>query len=188
MSSNLYDISLFNILSLHQKENQSFRKGDFKNSDGTDLSDQKKVIDFLISNDLIEYESDKMLYFLSPETYDLIESSKLEDFLWSKIGEEEQKKHLEALKPREKRELIYQAIEPEVEQEKEPLLGNISKPLMAAIFTTIVALLYFIIPFENKAPEEKGPSPEEIDVLNNVIMINEDGDTLSLDEKQHITQ
>lgn len=187
MVNNLYDISLFNLLSIYRKENQSFRKEEFKNSNGNSLSDKVTLIDFLIEKDLIEFESDKKLYFLSPETYDLIENSELENFLWNIIEEKERKHHLKLTESKPTRELKYNSIEPEVEREKEPFLNNVSKPVMAAIFTTIIVLLYFIIPFENKPPEKKGLSPEEIEALDNVIMFNQDGDTMSLEEKRHIT-
>ena len=125
MKESFYNIVLHNLLDLYQAPTQSFRKEDFESINGTS-SRNEDVMLFLVENDLIEFEDDKRLYFLAPDTYNLIESYRIEDVLWNLISEEEREKHRKLLEFNEakKERLFYRSIEPEIKPQKAPLLSK----------------------------------------------------------------
>ena len=186
MVNNLYQIALHNLQAIYKSENESFQKEDFKDLNGKSLSDSTQLITFLIDNDFIEYEEDKKLYFLSPETYNLIEDEIIEDKVWSSLDQNERDKYNYSEQQKEKaknRDLQYTLIKPEKEKEKAPFLSNLSGPTIAGVFIVITAILYYFSPFKKDYQNNERISPEVLKGLENTIFINEETDTIKAIKK-----
>ena len=88
MNEHFVNILIENINRIKNSPTESVHKSGFKYVENTNFS-LDDLIDFLVVNDYIETDRNDAFYFLTHETYDLIEGSELEDSIKLKFDLEE---------------------------------------------------------------------------------------------------
>jgi hypothetical protein len=82
MDEEFNDILLKNVLKIFNSENEYLNKNEFDYS----VFDVEEIISILVKLDLIEQESNPNIYFLSPESYELIESGEIKAYIYTQLN------------------------------------------------------------------------------------------------------
>lgn len=144
MSKILFELSIRNLTTLHSQDGKPLRSSDFFDKRDDPSAETKKVISFLLKEELIETENQPDEYYLTTEAYDLIENDQLSYFLMDALDVREEDLYTDNEKSRE---LSYQIIEAEKKEEKPPLLSKAHPWLIYVLFLLVIYLLYFVYLF-----------------------------------------
>jgi len=82
--------AIAHILLIYNSSSQSLHKDDFKGGEAHGIA-AEEIIEFLVMYAYLETERADDIYFLSPETYDLVEAAELEFSINSRAGVPEDK-------------------------------------------------------------------------------------------------
>lgn len=172
MTRDMIDVLIKNLWDIYYSESESLRKKEFKNMDGSIYKDPEEVISLLTELDLIETEVDPDQYFLIPETYELLESGESEYYLLQNTDfKEDKNSYEEAPENWEEENLGTES------KSKKSAFGTRLAQFILYLFLGILITWVFYGPKDEK--KNKGLSPELLENLKNVIIINENGDTLN---------
>lgn len=94
MDEDFIHIAINNLLLIKDLSTESLNKKDFK-LDLDSKVELNELIDFLVKNDFIETETDNDVYYLTPETYVLIELDELYISISSKLDFEDEDEEIE---------------------------------------------------------------------------------------------
>lgn len=169
MTRNLVEISVHTLKRIYHSENESLHKKEFTNTDESATTTSEKIISFLLALDLIETENDPDIYFLSPETYDLIESGELETYISHRL-EEKQESNSEESQDKEK----FVLFPPEEEVSRYRF-----KDYALYVLIVLALIIAYFVRKEIKERDETDlrQGTENQDYLEE---IDEDGDTIYL--------
>jgi hypothetical protein len=81
--------AIAHVLLIYNSSSQSLHKDDFKGGDTHEFT-AEEIIAFLVMYAYLETERADDIYFLSPETYELVEASELEFSINSRAGVREE--------------------------------------------------------------------------------------------------
>ena len=85
MSRKLVHFASENLIAIRNAQNESMHRKDFIH-DKTGEVGLQQIIDFLVNHDLIEIEQEDDVYYLTPETYDLVDYTDIEFTLLTYLG------------------------------------------------------------------------------------------------------
>lgn len=88
MTEKFIDTAYNTLIHIRNKESESLHRDDFQN-DLDNKIDKDQLISFLVKYNFIETEKEDNIYYLTPETYDIIDRGYLDLELWGKVPDKE---------------------------------------------------------------------------------------------------
>lgn len=157
MDEEFNDILLKNVLKIFNSENEYLNKNEFDYS----VFDVEEIISILVKLDLIEQESIPNIYFLSPESYELIESGEIKAYIYTQLNYDNE-------------ENINNDKNYYYEDNGNSISSNyFTRCFKLIIYISLAAILYLVFYFTKKNSKN-----EQKFHFENLILIDENGDTM----------
>ncbi|UKN03728.1 hypothetical protein K6119_09515 [Paracrocinitomix mangrovi] len=172
-SISLYHLAYSNIYKIVSQPNQNLHRRDFVDLHQNYYFNKERIIDFLSDNDLIETEADPDVFYLAPETYDLLEEGQLGSRLRALLPQALDEQHDEEF------EVVN---DEDIELTEEQILAfkkmNRKNQFLKITFYSAFGLLvaYLLYQRESRPKQKIEIHPDDLKDLQDIIVIK-DGDT-----------
>jgi hypothetical protein len=166
MLTDLVEVSVHILKRIYNSEKESLHKSEI--DEIAEEMDSNKILSLLLSLDLIETETDPDIYFLTPETYELIRTGEIEEYIWSQV---EPKEDEEVNETKDPRDFVLFPPEEDVPRFK-------FKDYAIYVLIVLALIIAYFVRKEINENKDKKTKEEIIKNLDNLKVIDENGDTI----------
>ena len=166
MLTDLVEVSAHILKRIYNSDRESLHRKEIEEI--TEELDTNRVLTLLISLDLIETENDPDIYFLTPETYELIQTGEIEEYIFSQLDTNANEEIEETNDPRD---FVLFPQEEDVPRYK-------FKDYALYVLIVLALIIAYFVRKEINENKEKKTKEEIIENLDNLKVIDENGDTI----------
>lgn len=152
MIKDFINTSIENLKLIKNSQNESLHKRDFIISENDNIK-LDTLISFLVDNEFIETELDDNIYFLTPDTYNLIESESLKSALLYKMNINNTE-DIDGYEDIDDYDVEYTKEELELlkkEQKKDFMGGNRFQLILLLIVMSLASFYKYLFPIKNNS-------------------------------------
>lgn len=186
MNEEHISLILDNLLGIYNSSSTFVHKRELKCSDGAVSVSLDELVAFLIDSDFVEHDNDPDKFYLTPETYELIDSGEIESQVWVQLSisyAEEGDSHYDDAAIAKKSEL--NEAENEIDEKQTKRRGKGIERILYLVLGLLVSYIYFNATKNETSTEAEKFYEELEEILEDVVVIDENGDALKFEKTDH---